>query len=109
MITLASNRNAAASDWSATPTIRSSDFPEEDFSGVSSSQSLSRGDLRDCSPTAFSDTRHWPAVDGYVGVGVLPERVEVRERGDHHVADCGVGQRRIKKPSMLVPATTQVG
>jgi len=51
----------------------------------------------------------WPAVVGYVWVGVLPERVEVRVRGDHHVADCGVKQRRIRKSSMLVPATTQVG
>ena len=51
----------------------------------------------------------WPAVEGYVGVGVLPERVEVRVRGDDHVADCGVRQRRIRKSSMLVPATTQVG
>jgi hypothetical protein len=76
-----------------------------DFSGVSPSQSLSRGDLRDCSPTAASNTRPLGLlVDGNAGVGVFPQREEVLVRGDHRSAS----QRRIEKSTMLVPATTRV-
>ena len=80
------------------------DLLEADFSGVSPSQSLSRGDLRDCSPTAASNTRPWLAGRWECRVGFFPQCEEVPVRGDHRSAS----QRRIEKSTMLVPATTRV-